>query len=99
MLPSTAYSLYGLTNRGNYAPDAFKSLIDCLDPAVYSGWSGNGTPDVFDPNFDAVLAFFSFSRRASFACLVIRGAGRLWIRWADSSMQQGRFASHLRIIE
>lgn len=53
--PLTLTSRYALTNEGNYAPDAVKSLIDCLDLSVYTGWSAGSTPDVFDPNFDAYV--------------------------------------------
>lgn len=48
-------SWYGLTNRWNYAPGPFKSLGDCLDSSVYTGYVGNGPPDVYDPNFDAYV--------------------------------------------
>ena len=43
---------YGLTNQWNAAPGPVKDLIAGTDPGVYSGWRGNGTPDVFDPNFE-----------------------------------------------
>ncbi len=45
-------SFYGLTNKWNYAPGPFKDLIAGSDPVVYTGWKGNGVPDVFDPNFE-----------------------------------------------
>src|SRR5438093_4302294 len=48
-------SFYGLKNQGHYAPDAFKDLVDCLDPNAYTGYAGGDTPDVFDPNFDAYV--------------------------------------------
>jgi len=54
--PVSLMSRYALTNAGNYAPDAMKSLLDTVDLAVYTGWVGSGsTPDVFDPNFDAYV--------------------------------------------
>jgi len=48
-------SRYGLTNKWGFAPGPFKDLIDCTDPNVYTGYRGSGTPDVFDPNFDAYV--------------------------------------------
>ncbi len=47
---------YGLTNRNHWSPHgAFKDLIDCQNRAVYTGWAGGSTPDVYDPNFDAFV--------------------------------------------
>ena len=46
-------SFYGLKNTSNFAPAPFKDLLNGTDSAVYTGWRGNGTPDVFDPNFQA----------------------------------------------
>jgi hypothetical protein len=49
-------ALYGLTNRDHWsAAGAFKDLMDCQNPAVYAGWAGGSTPDVYDPNFDAFI--------------------------------------------
>ncbi len=45
-------SYYGLTNKDSYAPAPFKDLIAGTDESVYTGWRGNATPDVFDPNFE-----------------------------------------------
>jgi hypothetical protein len=53
--PLFLVSKYSFTNNGNYAPDATKSLIDCLDLTVYTGWSASSAPDVFDPNFTAFV--------------------------------------------
>ncbi|MGH9483694.1 MAG: hypothetical protein ACRD1F_01445 [Terriglobales bacterium] len=49
-------SRFSLTNRWNYAPGAVKDIVAGTDPAVYLGWRGSTTPDVFDPNFAAYAA-------------------------------------------
>jgi hypothetical protein len=46
-------SYYSLLNQGNYGPGPVKDILAGTDPAIYRGWRGNGTPDVFDPNFEA----------------------------------------------
>jgi hypothetical protein len=46
---------YGLRNQWNAAPGPVKDIIAATDPRVYTGWRGNGTPDVFDPNFQAYV--------------------------------------------
>ncbi|MGH9763287.1 MAG: hypothetical protein ACREAC_20860, partial [Blastocatellia bacterium] len=56
-------SWYGLTDNGNYAPGSFKSLEDCLD-STYTGYSSDGPPDVYDPNFAAYTNGFLQSQTA-----------------------------------
>lgn len=46
----------GLINRGGYAPGPFKDLRAGTSVQVAPGlWRGAGTPDVFDPNFEAYV--------------------------------------------
>lgn len=47
--PLYTISRYSLTNSGNSAADASKSLMDCVDLTVYTGYSAHSVPDVFDP--------------------------------------------------
>jgi len=72
--PLTLTSKYALTNIGSYAPDAIKSLVDCLNLSVYTGYSAGSAPDVFDPNFDAYVN----SRNAATA------ADPYWSQWFTS---------------
>jgi hypothetical protein len=54
--PISLMSRYVLTNEGNYGTGPVKSILDCLDTEVYTGWVGSAsTPDVFDPGFDTYV--------------------------------------------
>lgn len=44
---------FSLTNRWRYASQPVNDIVAATDPAVYRGWRGDTTPDVFDPNFAA----------------------------------------------
>lgn len=54
--PMYQVSKYSLTNSGNWAADASKSLTDCLDLSVYTGYSAHSAPDVFDPVYAEYVA-------------------------------------------
>ena len=47
---------FSLQNRWGYAEAPVKDIIAATDPAVYTGWRGATTPDVFDPNFGVYAA-------------------------------------------
>jgi hypothetical protein len=67
-------SYYALLNQGKYAPAAVKDIIAGTDPAIYTGWRGNGTPDVFDPNFEAYVdAMMQKSKE------LVAGLGSPWL--------------------
>jgi len=44
-----------LLNRWDLGPGPVKDLISGTDRAVYTGWRGGTTPDVFDPGFEAYV--------------------------------------------
>lgn len=56
LAPISLMSRYALTNDSNFGLRPVKSLLDCLDTEIYTGWIGSGsTPDVFDPNYEAYV--------------------------------------------